>query len=73
MTRRTIANKLRALGDFMKILLSRTPNLDAYERSQNQPILREPKYGLDFEPWSKTHSDVGAYGTNAVSAAAAVR
>jgi hypothetical protein len=48
----------------VKILLARTPNLDAYERSQNQPILREPKYGLDNEQWLTPHSDEGAYGVD---------
>lgn len=64
MARPSLGNKLRAVADLMKILLARTPNLDAYERSQNQPILREPKYGLDNEQWLAPHSDEGAYGLN---------
>ncbi len=27
-----------------------TPDPSAYERLQNHPLLREPKYGLDYEP-----------------------
>jgi len=64
MARRSLANKLRAVGEFAKILLARTPNLAAYERSQNQPLLREPKYGLDNEPWLIPHSEAGAFGLN---------
>jgi hypothetical protein len=64
MARRTLSNKLRAVADLMKILLARTPNLDAYERSQNQPILRAPKYGLDNEQWLTPHRDEAAYGVN---------
>ena len=64
MARPSMANKLRAVADFMKILLARTPNLDAYERSQNQPLLQEPKYGLDNEQWLTPHSDEGAYGVD---------
>jgi NAD(P)H dehydrogenase (quinone) len=64
MARPSLVNKGRALVDFMKILLARTPNLDAYERSQNQPILRAPKYGLDNEQWLAPHSKEAAYGPN---------
>jgi hypothetical protein len=64
MARQSFANKGRAVADFVKILLARTPNLDAYERSQNQPLLREPKYGLDYKPWLTPHSDEGAYGVD---------
>jgi uncharacterized protein YbjT (DUF2867 family) len=66
MARRTLANKLRAVADLTKILLARTPNLEAYERSQNQPILREPKYGLDSPEWSAPHSDERAFGPNSI-------
>ena len=64
MARRSFANKLRAIGEFLKILFARTPDLVAYERSQNDPMLKEPKFGLDFEPWVKPHTGTGAYGLN---------
>ena len=64
MARPRLGNKLRAVADLVKILLARTPDLDAYERSQNQPILRAPKYGLDNEQWLTPHSDEAAYGPN---------
>ena len=66
MARRTFANKLRALGDVVKVLLTRTPNLDAYERAQNQPLLRAPQYGLDNQRWLAPHSDEGAYGLDSI-------
>ena len=50
------------MGTFMKILLTRTPDLSAYERSQNHPLLREPKYGLDYEPWRAPHTVTNAFG-----------
>lgn len=62
MARPSVANKLRAIGAFMKILLTRTPDLSAYERSQNHPLLREPKYGLDYEPWRAPHTVTNAFG-----------
>jgi uncharacterized protein YbjT (DUF2867 family) len=62
MARPSLANKVRAVGEFVKILLTRTPNLEAYERSRNHPLLRQPKYGLDYDPWLTPHSEVSAYG-----------
>lgn len=64
MARRSFSNKLRTVGDFVKILLTRTPNLAAYERAQNHPLLRAPKYGLDNAQWLTPHGDEGAYGFN---------
>jgi NAD(P)H dehydrogenase (quinone) len=63
MARRNLGNKLRAVVDLVKILLARTPDLDTYERSHNQPILRSPKHGMDNEQWLTPHSDEAAYGT----------
>lgn len=62
MARPSMTNKLHALADFVKILLTRTPDIEAYERSQNHPLLREPKYGLDYEPWARSHGARRAYG-----------
>ena len=64
MARPSLGNKLRAVADLSRILLARTPNLEAYERSQNQPILRAPQYGLENEALVMPHSDEGAYGVN---------
>ena len=64
MARRSMANKLRALGEFVKILLTRTPDIDAYEQTHHYPCLRKPKYGLENEQWAIPHSDQGAYGTS---------
>ncbi len=68
LTRPSLANKLRAMGAFMKILLARTPRLSAYERFQNHPLLREPKYGLDYEPWRAPHTATNAFGFGSASA-----
>jgi uncharacterized protein YbjT (DUF2867 family) len=64
MAHRSFANKLRAVGEFVKILLARTPDLDSYERLQHQPLLRAPQYGVDYEPWLTTHGVDDAYGVN---------
>ena len=62
LARRSLANKLQAIGEFVKILLTRTPDLAAYERAQHHPLLTAPSYGLDHEQWRSPHSDRHAYG-----------
>ena len=66
MTRPSLANKLRAIAEFGKIVLARTPDISAYERTQNHPLLRDPKYGLDYEPWRRSHDVPNAYGLEGV-------
>ena len=66
MTRPSLPNKLRAIAEFARIVLTRTPNISAYERRQNHPLLKDPKYGLDYEPWRRTHAVSNAYGLEGV-------
>jgi uncharacterized protein YbjT (DUF2867 family) len=66
MTRPSLVNKLRAIAEFGKIALARTPDISGYERTQNHPLLREPKYGLDYEPWRRSHDVLNAYGLEGV-------
>ncbi len=66
MTRRSLANKLRAIAEFAKIVLARTPDVSAYEQRQNHPLLRDPKYGLDYAPWRRSHAVPNAYGLEGV-------
>ena len=66
MTRPSLANKLRAIAELGKIVLARTPDISAYERTQNHPLLRDPKYGLDYEPWRRSHAVPNAYGLEGV-------
>lgn len=61
MAHRSLANKLRVLTDLMKIVLTRTPDLETYEQSQHHPLLRDSKGGMDYEPWLTPHSAENAY------------
>ena len=61
-TKRTASNKLRAIVNFGKILLTPTPDLDCYEKNQSHLLLREPKFSLDYAPWEKTHNVENAFG-----------
>ena len=63
MSRPSIANKLRAVAEFVKILLTPAPDLAAYERALNLPILRAPEYSVDNQAWRETHAVTGAFGT----------
>ena len=66
MTRPSLSNKLRAIAEFARIVLTPTPNISAYERRQNHPLLKDPKYGLDYDPWRRTHAVSNAYGLEGV-------
>ena len=60
-TKRTLGNKFRAIIGFMKILVSRAPDLDKYEQAQGHPLLREPKFARDAAPWTATHDVPNAF------------
>ncbi len=61
-TKRTLANKLRAIALFGKILLTSTPDLDKYEQDRSHVLLREPKFSVDYAPWVATHNVENTFG-----------
>ena len=63
MSRPSVANKLRAVAGFMKILLTPAPDLSAYDKALHLPILRSPQYSVDHPSWRETHAVTGAFGT----------
>ena len=63
MSRPSVANKLRAIAEFVKILLTPAPDLAAYDRALNLPILREPEYSVDNLAWRETHAATHAFDT----------
>lgn len=60
-SKRTLANKLRAIANFGKMLVTPTPNLDRYEKNQSHVLLRDPKFSLDYSPWAATHNVDNAF------------
>ena len=60
----SVANKLRAVAEFVKILLTPAPDLAGHERAQHQPLLRAPEYGIDNAAWRETQDVAGAFGTS---------
>ncbi len=63
MSKQNLANQLRAVAAFIKILLTPTPDLPAADKAQHQPLLRAPEYGIDNAAWRETHDVTGAFGT----------
>ena len=58
----SLANKLKAIASFGKILLTPTPDLDKYEKSLNHPVISQAAYATDFSPWMDSHSMKGLLG-----------
>ena len=63
MSKPSLANKLRTVAAFIKILLTPAPDLLAYDEAQHQPRLRVPEYVIDNAAWRETHDVTGAFGT----------
>ncbi len=55
-------NKLKAIWNFMQIILTPVPNLDKYEQNRNHPIISQSAYAPDCSCWMNTHSIEGAFG-----------
>lgn len=62
-TQRSVRNKLRALTNFAKLLLTNTPDLEQFEHEQCFPTIRETCFALDYRPWKKTHDRPYAFGS----------
>ncbi len=58
--RRSFRNKLRALGNFARILLTPAPNMEAYERRQQFPgFLNGMRYSRDSPEWERSRRHGG--------------
>jgi NAD(P)H dehydrogenase (quinone) len=53
--RRTIANRWRAVGDFMRIGFTRAYDLDRFEREQQHPLLGSSQLAIDSDAWRMEH------------------
>lgn len=58
----SLANKLKAIGNFLKIILTPVPDLDEYEKSLSHPVITQAAYAPDFSPWMDKHSIESAFG-----------
>ena len=62
----SLANKLRAMWNFMQILLTSVPNLDRYERDRQHPLIDRSAYAPESESWMHSHSNQGAFGIRSI-------
>jgi NAD(P)H dehydrogenase (quinone) len=54
--KRTMANKLRAIFNMMKMMLTPAPDLDRYEREMGFPQLKEMELSSKSEEWCQVHA-----------------
>lgn len=67
----SLRNKLKAFRFFTKMLLTRAPSMDPYERERDHVLLREPLYAPDSDDWRAEHAPLGDGTTISVPNAAA--
>ena len=53
--RRSFGNKLTAIRDFMKILITPALNADRYDRNQEQPVPPNPQLAGESPVWKREH------------------
>ena len=51
----SFAGKLKAIGDFLKILVTRAPNINAIEAKKDFVVLKAPVLCQDDADWRRTH------------------
>lgn len=62
-TGRTLGNWARAMAGFLRLLLTRAPNLDRHERAQEYPTIDDSHYSIATKSWSKLHDKPNAFGS----------
>ena len=68
---RTFANQARAIGNFMKILLTPKPDADGIEHRLGHVLLSTPAFCRDNGEWLESHDPAAGRGTEKVSPAVA--
>ena len=61
-THKTARNKIRALVNFGRLLFTKAPNVDHYEREQF-PVISNARMAHEHQPWSQTHCVTNAFGS----------
>ena len=55
----SLSGKLKAIGGFLKILITRKPDVDAIQAKKDFVILADPKFCLDDAEWRASHQTAG--------------
>jgi NAD(P)H dehydrogenase (quinone) len=56
-TRPTISNKLKAIRGFIKLVFTGAVDLDRLEKDREYPMLKDPKYSIEYTPWLQSHAE----------------
>ena len=64
----TTRNKLRAIANFMKILVTAKIDPDVIERRRDHVLLKSPGFVRDSEAWLKTHDPDAGYSPDSFDA-----
>ncbi len=54
-TKPSVVNKLRALKNLVKVMLTRVPDLEAYHRAQGHPTVINPEFSYQNKEWRAEH------------------
>ena len=65
--KQSLANKVKAIKFFIKMLLTPTPDMDKYERQQGHPVISDPLYSANSDDWLSTHSNTNQNGYKVTS------
>lgn len=57
-----LGNKLRAIANFLGLLLTIAPDLRRFEKEQDFPVVNDSRKALQHEPWRDTHLQPNAFG-----------
>ena len=58
----SVVNKLRALKNFVKVMLTRVPDLETYHRAQGHPTLKNPEFCYQNKEWRAEHEAAAPVG-----------
>ena len=56
----SVVNKLRALKNLVKVMLTRVPDLETYQRVQGHPTLKNPEFSYQNQEWRAEHEAAAA-------------
>ena len=60
--RKGLFRKLRAMGNFLRLLSTRPLDMARLEKNREHVVLRDPSYTVQSDDWRRTHLRSGSYG-----------
>ncbi len=62
--KQSAVNKLKGIAAFVKIILTKSPNVEVLEREWEMPILKNRVFVTDNPRWRQNHDKANAYGVD---------